>query len=311
MNTPYQHLPRSLEIPCQSSGGTHTMRAVSLGNPNSPSVVVCVHGLTRSADDFVVLGQELANTHWVIAVDVAGRGESDFLANPADYHIGQYALDMARLWGQLDLSSRRVHWVGTSMGGLIAMALMGTPSAALTGMGLPVPRPASLVLNDVGAMVEGAALARIGQYVQLPTVMRSWAEARIHIRRRFAAFGDHSDAHWEILMHAVVREDPSTGEIRFRYDPRIADVFVAGLAAAPDGIPPPIDLWQLYDQIQCPTLLLRGELSDLLSKEVALQMTQRGPRATLLEFANIGHAPSLLPEDQVAAVVDFIYRQPT
>ncbi len=270
-----------------------------------------MHGLTRSADDFVVLGERLAQTHWVIAVDVAGRGESDPLPNPADYHIGQYALDMARLWKQLGLSERRVHWVGTSMGGLIAMALAGTPASVLEGLGLPVPRLASLVLNDVGAVVEGAALARIGQYVQLPTVMRSWAEARINIRRRFAAFGEHSEDHWDILMHAVVKEDPNTGEIRFRYDPRIADIFVASLASAPDGIPPPIDLWPIYEQIRCPTLLIRGEQSDLLSASVALEMTQRGPKATLVQFPNIGHAPSLLPEDQVAAVVDFIYRQPT
>ena len=272
------------------------------GNPAHPHVIVCVHGLSRQGRDFDVLARVLSQHSRVVCPDMVGRGRSDWLADPMGYQIPQYAADMLALLAQLhqQVPITTLDWVGTSMGGLIGMGITGQP-------GLPLPVPVRrLVLNDVGPVIQWQALQRIGQYLGQPARFASLQQAADAMWAISTSFGPHTPAQWLDLSRAMVRELPQSagGGLALHYDPAIAVPFktltqeaaVAGEAA----------LWQLYDHITAQTLLLRGAQSDLLSRETAQAMTQRGPRAQVVEFDGVGHAPTLVAADQVAAVAEFL-----
>ena len=269
------------------------------GNPDHPHVLVCVHGLTRQSHDFDVLAQHLAPHMRVVCPDVVGRGHSDWLANPAHYQVPQYAADMLALLAQLHANSpiTRLDWVGTSMGGLIGMALAGQPL-------LPAPLPlARLVLNDVGPALEWAALSRIASYVGQNPRFDSVEQGAEALWRISSGFGPHSQQEWLALSRPMLRprDDGGWG---LHYDPAIGQAFQH---MTPESAPTAEQaLWQLYDQISARTLVLRGAQSDLLSAATARAMTERGPRAQLVEFAAVGHAPTLVTPDQVAVVSRFL-----
>jgi pimeloyl-ACP methyl ester carboxylesterase len=155
-----------------------------------------------------------------------------------------------------------------------------------------------LVVNDVGPALEAAALARIGQYFGMDPRFRTYAELEAYVRQISAPFGPLTDAQWAHVVRTNAREHPD-GTWGVGYDPGIAVPFraVVGTGA---------DLWPQWDAIRCPTLVLRGEHSDLLSRATASAMATRGPHARVVEVAGVGHAPMLLAEDQVATVVDFL-----
>ena len=269
------------------------------GNPDHPHVLVCVHGLTRQSRDFDVLAQHLAPHMRVVCPDVVGRGHSDWLANPAHYQVPQYAADMLALLAQLHANSpiTRLDWVGTSMGGLIGMALAGQPL-------LPAPLPFTrLVLNDVGPALEWAALSRIASYVGQNPRFDSVEQGAEALWRLSSGFGPHSQQEWLALSRPMLRprDDGGWG---LHYDPAIGQAFQH---MTPESAPTAEQaLWQLYDQISARTLVLRGAQSDLLSAATARAMTERGPRAQLVEFAAVGHAPTLVTPDQVAVVSRFL-----
>ncbi len=271
------------------------------GNPRHPHVVLCVHGLTRQGRDFDVLARRLSAHARVICPDVVGRGRSDWLADAVGYQVPVYAADMLALLAQLHAQApiSTLDWVGTSMGGLIGMAISGQP-------GLPLPAPVRrLVLNDVGPVLEWAALRRIGSYVGQPVHFKSQQQAADALWAISSSFGPHTPAQWLELSRPMLRAD-GQGGFTLHYDPAIAVPFrslteegaQAGEAA----------LWRLYDQITAQVLLLRGAQSDLLSPATAQAMARRCPRAQLVEFAGVGHAPTLVAEDQVLAVADFLLR---
>lgn len=272
-------------------------------DPASRHVVVCVHGLSRQGRDFDELARALQPRCRVIAVDVAGRGHSDWLADPMGYQVPTYVADLAVLLGRLraDEPAVRIDWVGTSMGGLIGMGIAAQPALA----------PSRLVLNDVGPVVQWAALQRIGTYLGLDPAYDSEQAAIDDLARISTGFGPHTPAQWRQLNLPMLRQ--REGRWRLHYDPAIAVPFKA-LTAHPD--PAALQqvvrdgealLWGLYDAIACPTLLLRGAASDLLSEATARAMASRGPRAACIEFAGVGHAPTLVAPDQVAAVRDFLW----
>lgn len=269
------------------------------GNPDHPHVLVCVHGLTRQSRDFDVLAQHLAPHMRVVCPDVVGRGHSDWLANPAHYQVPQYAADMLALLAQLHANSpiTRLDWVGTSMGGLIGMALAGQPL-------LPAPLPFTrLVLNDVGPALEWAALSRIASYVGQNPRFDSVEQGAEALWRISSGFGPHSQQEWLALSRPMLRPR-NDGGWGLHYDPAIGQAFQH---MTPESAPTAEQaLWQLYDQISARTLVLRGAQSDLLSAATARAMTERGPRAQLVEFAAVGHAPTLVTPDQVAVVSRFL-----
>lgn len=292
--------PRLHTVTCASTAGLHRMAYQEWGDPDNPRVVVCVHGLTRRSDDFAWLARALASDARVVCPDVVGRGRSEWLKDPMLYGIPQYTSDMVTLIARLNVPS--VHWVGTSMGGLIGMSLAALPNS-------PVER---LVLNDVGAVLSGEALARIAAYVGVETDFPGRDVAHAVLRRIFSGFGEHTPQEWEALCDCMLIEDTSSGRYRLHYDPQIAAPFRATYGssskAGASALTPPadIELWPIYDAIACPTLVMRGAQSDLLPASVAHDMTQRGPKARMVEVADVGHAPTLIRPDQIAVVRDFL-----
>lgn len=269
------------------------------GNPAHPHVVMCVHGLSRQGRDFDTLARALSPYARVICPDVVGRGHSDWLADPLGYQIPQYAADMLALLAQVHHAApiATLDWVGTSMGGLIGMAVAGQA-------GLPLPAPVRrLVLNDVGPSIQWEALQRIGQYLGQLVRFESLQQAADAMWAVSTSFGPHTPAQWLELSRAMVRPSPEGG-VTLHYDPRIAVPFKSlTQAAALEGEK---TLWQLYDHITARTLLLRGAQSDLLTRETAHAMALRGPRAHMVEFDGVGHAPTLVAPDQVAVVTGFL-----
>lgn len=283
---------REGNVKCLSGEGFHRMAYVEWGDAANPRVLVCVHGLTRCGRDFDFLAQALANDYRVVCPDVAGRGKSDWLRNKSLYALPQYCADMTALIARLNVET--VDWVGTSMGGLIGMALAAQP-------GNPIRR---LVLNDVGPVITAASLTRIGDYLGKPPRFDNTEQAEAYIRRVSASFGSLTDAQWQHLTVHVVRQ-AADGKVEFVYDPGIAETYRATQQA---GGGKDIELWPLYDAITCPTLVLRGALSDLLTPGAAQAMRQRGPQAQTVEIPNVGHAPMLMDETQIAPVRKFLFQ---
>jgi pimeloyl-ACP methyl ester carboxylesterase len=283
--------PRLRTVRCLGGFSLHRMAYWEWGDPLNPRVVVCVHGLSRQGRDFDTLARDLAQDCRVVCPDVVGRGRSDWLADPMGYNLSAYVADMVTLLARLDTES--VDWVGTSMGGLIGLGV-----AALSGS--PVRR---LVLNDVGPRIEAASLARIGTYLGIPVRFDSLEQAADLLWQISQGFGPHTRQQWLALTAPQIKADGRGGFVP-HYDPSIAVAFRAitpELAAAGEA-----GLWAAYDSLRCPTLLLRGAESDLLSAETAALMAGRGPRARVHEFSGVGHAPMLVQPQQRAVVREFL-----
>ena len=275
------------------------------GDPLAAHGVVCVHGLTRQGRDFDVLAQALVTRAGhplrVICPDVVGRGLSDWLAQPEGYQVPQYAADMVALLAQLHAQApmQTLDWVGTSMGGLIGMVVAGQAE-------FPIPCPIRrLVLNDVGPAVSWVAIERMKTYVGQTGRFATLQEAADAMWAISQSFGPHTPEAWLALSAPMVKRQ-SDGSLSLHYDPAIGVPIRAMTKEAAQG--GQAQLWQLYDQIKAQTLLLRGQQSDLLTLETAQAMQARGPQATLVEFAGVGHAPTLTHESQVNTVADFLLR---
>jgi pimeloyl-ACP methyl ester carboxylesterase len=269
-----------------SPHGFHRVVYREWGDPANMRVVVCLHGLTRNGRDFDALAEELGPRWRVLCPDMPGRGKSDWLRDPHDYGFPVYLTTVTAMLAHAHAD--QVAWVGTSMGGLLGMVMAAQP-------GTPVQR---LVVNDVGPVLEPEALARIGGYVGLNPSFATFAALEEHIRTVSAPFGKLTDAQWEQISRSTAKQMPD-GSWRLNYDPGIAVPFAGGAAAVGDT-------WPIWDAITCPTLVLRGMESDLLSRDTAAKMHARGPRPNVIEVPGVGHAPMLMSPEQIAPVVAFL-----
>lgn len=282
--------PRAGSVHCLSPAGFHRMAYTEWGAADNPRVVVCVHGLTRVGRDFDRLARALAADYRVVCPDVVGRGHSDWLRDPRHYTVPQYVSDLTALIARLGVES--VDWVGTSMGGLIGIVLAGQAGA-------PVRR---MVLNDVGPRLDAAAIARIGTYLGAAVSFASVEEAIDFVSVVAAPFGLKERDDWREFVEPTLRRDGERWVLH--YDPRIAEPFKSvtpAEAAAGEAA-----MWQLYDAIDCPTLIVRGETSDLLTPETLAEMAGRGPRPRTAEVPGVGHAPTFMFEHEIALVRDFL-----
>jgi pimeloyl-ACP methyl ester carboxylesterase len=258
------------------------------GPPGAP-VVLCVHGLTRNGRDFDFLAAALAERFRVVCPDIPGRGRSDWLPVARGYNFPFYLGVLAALFARLDVPA--IDWVGTSMGGLLGMLFAAQPKS-------PVRR---LVLNDIGPAIAEAGLDRIGGYLGSDPAFADRRELEAYLRQVHAAFGPLTDAQWQHLAaHSGRRR--SDGRLGLAYDPKIGEAFRRDRETAAEEV----DLWAYYDRIRTPTLVLRGARSDLLGAADAALMQRRGPKARLVEFAGVGHAPALMADDQIAVIRDFL-----
>ena len=275
--------PRFVErtVQCASPFGLHRMAYAEWGEQDNPKVLVCGHGLSRNGRDFDALARALSADYRVICPDVVGRGRSDWLGDPASYGIPQYVADMMVLIARLDVPT--VHWLGTSMGGLIGMVL-----ASLDGT--PISR---LLLNDVGPVISAESIKRIGDYIGYAPRFDTVGDAEKYIRRVSAPFGALTDAQWRQLTESSLRPS-ADGRLEMCFDSAgIAESFRRATAVGE------IDLWPIYERIRCPILIVRGAQSDLLTCETALAMTSRGPLPKLVEVPGVGHAPMFMNEEQI------------
>jgi pimeloyl-ACP methyl ester carboxylesterase len=278
--------PRRRTFRSLSAHGFHEVVYREWGHPESSRVVVCVHGLTRNGRDFDTLAAGLADRFRILCPDMPGRGDSQWLPDANDYVFPTYLTTLTALLAHADVE--RVSWIGTSMGGLLGMILAAQRDS-------PVAR---LVVNDIGPVIEPAALARIAGYVGLDPPFETFAALEAHIREVSASFGALTDEQWRHFAETTSRQT-ADGKWRLKYDPGIAIPFRS--ATQTGG-----DLWPIWDAIRCPTLLLRGAQSDLLSSSTAQAMRARGPTPQMIEFTGVGHAPMLLSADQIAPVAAFL-----
>ncbi len=307
---------RSLSFLALGPRGFHRVAYKDWGDPRARHVVVCVHGLTRNARDFDFLARSLASDCRVVCPDVVGRGDSDWLEDKSDYNFGLYQNDAAALISRItapdppggplawlrrsgpDGGHRQLDWIGTSMGGLIGMMLAARRNS-------PIRR---LVLNDVGPIIPWAALIRLKGYAGRPRRFETLEEVETHIRQVCASFGPLGDAQWRHLAEHSVRRDDG-GRYTLAYDPGISNPSaMRGEFSLPFGRGAVIgmDLWQLWDRIRCPTLVLRGAESDMLRADTAAEMARRGPRAKVIECSGIGHAPALMSREQTDPISEFL-----
>ncbi len=289
-------------LPCPDKDGSHRMAYWGWGDTANPHVVVCVHGLSRQGRDFDVLARALLGEDGkrcrVVCPDVVGRGHSDWLKDPMGYQVPQYAADMLVLLASLKAQgAQTIDWVGTSMGGLIGMAVAAQPGANIR----------KLVLNDVGPAVQWDALQHIKSYVGASPSFATEAQAVDAMWKLSTSFGPHTADEWLALSRPMLRHRHEDGVTQYsmHYDPSIAvPVRAATLETAAQA---EAMLWQIYDNLRCPTLVTRGAQSDLLSHETAKAMQERGPKAQVVEFAGVGHAPTLIANNQVATLASFIF----
>ncbi|MFZ1108983.1 MAG: alpha/beta hydrolase [Rhodomicrobium sp.] len=308
--------PRLCRFQSLGPHGFHEIAYTEWGNPQSHRLVFCVHGFTRNARDFDELAASLSETCHVVCMDAAGRGASEWLPHKGDYNFSLYLSDAAaliarvtapmpppsrirRLFGKAPAGPKHIDWVGTSMGGLIGMMLAAKRHS-------PIRR---LVLNDVGPLVPWSALMRMKQSQKaLNPKFSTLEEVEAQLRETCAEFGPLSDEQWrQVAQHGAIRK--TDGSLVLAYDPAIITHMrtgsVPGVAFGSEFLSG-IDLWPTYDMIRCPTLALRGALSDLLLKKTADEMTRRGPKAQVVEFEGIGHAPWLMAKDQIEVIRDFL-----
>ena len=254
--------------------------------------VIAIHGLTRNSADFEAIAPLLAQSgRRVLAVDVRGRGLSDRAPDPMTYTPEVYARDILALMEQAAID--RAVFLGTSMGGLITMALAARKPKAVI----------AAVLNDVGPEVAPEGLARIAAYAGQPVEIGSWAEAADYARRiNAAAFPDYGDADWAAFARRIFAER-ADGGIGLDYDP---DISVPIRAAGAKALVP--NLWPFFRRLarRRPTLLVRGALSDLLSPPIVERMRKAAPGMAYVEVPSVGHAPMLDEPAAKAAIFEFL-----
>ena len=257
--------------------------------------VICLHGLTRNSKDFEEIAPVIAG--WgrrVIVPDVRGRGQSDYDPNPQNYQPRTYARDVIEMLEGLEIG--RAIFVGTSMGGIITMTLMAMRPKAI----------AAAILNDVGPMVDPAGIERILSYAGKAVEIRSWDDAVDYVRRNNAvALPAYGDEDWKRFARRTFRRGPA-GPL-LDYDPAISS-----LLAKP---PSRFALWLtrlLFRRLarKCPTLLLRGDLSDVISADIADRMQQMAPSLQRVDIPGVGHAPTLSEAEAVDAIDRFLRTVP-
>ncbi|MEJ7933739.1 alpha/beta hydrolase [Sphingobium sp. AN558] len=256
------------------------------GGVDGRPALLCLPGLTRNARDFEPLAKRLAGEWRLICPDLRGRGESAQAKDPMSYVPLTYLQDISRLLA--DLAITRFVVVGTSLGGLIAMLIAATQREWLAGV----------VLNDVGPTLEDKGLARIRGYVGNGGSHPSWVHAaRALEEMNRDVYPDYGLEQWLAMAKRLCRLNKA-GRIVPDYDMRIAEPLrMAGGEAA-------VDMWPVMAAFRAiPTMILRGERSDILSAATAERMlVDIGPGAELVTVANVGHAPLLDEPDAVAGV---------
>ncbi len=259
---------------------------------NSDRVLVCVHGLSRNCRDFDYIAKELSEHHGfrVIAIDMPGRGRSEYLPDHKMYTYENYRLATLALLDSLGLVS--VDYLGTSMGGILALYLaQGNPNLFN-----------KLILNDIGTFIPKESLARIAKYVRIYPSFNDFEQAKAHLKTKLANFGIKGEENWDyITRHSVHMNDE--GVLVLDYDLGVTESLLVFKGETAEDI----DFSPLWPGVHCKSLLLlRGERSDVFPHGNALKLLNSKENAQLIEFADTGHAPALMEKEQLAQVVNWL-----
>jgi pimeloyl-ACP methyl ester carboxylesterase len=276
------------QVLCHSRSGLHPIVYADWGRPDAARTALCVHGLTRQGRDFDPLAVALVQRGYrVICPDLPGRGRSGWLGDPEDYVLTQYVSDMITVLARS--GAAEIDFIGTSLGGLTGMHIAAMAHA-------PIRR---LVMNDIGPFLPWQALSRIGTYLnKLPKSLPNWHAAEAYFREVLAPYGSLGDAEWMHLTKYSIERDPD-GRYKLLVDPAISRAMRTVMFFN-------VNMWHQWDAVRCPVLVLRGEYSDLLTSDIAVEMTQRGPRAKLVEFPSCGHAPALMDHRQIGTIIHWL-----
>ncbi|MEQ7153655.1 alpha/beta fold hydrolase [Brevundimonas aurifodinae] len=254
--------------------------------------VIAIHGLTRNSADFEHIAGLIARSgRRVLALDVRGRGRSDRAGDPMTYQPPVYAKDVLALLEAAGIE--RAVFLGTSMGGLITMAVTALKSRVV----------AAAILNDIGPEVAPEGLARIAAYSGKPVETPTWAAAAAYAREiNGVAFPHYGDADWDAFARRTFREGTEGAPV-LNYDP---DIAVPIKAAGAKALAP--NLWPYFRRLarKRPTLLIRGATSDLLSAAIAEKMQKAAPTMHYAQVAGVGHAPMLDEPEAKAAIFEFL-----
>lgn len=279
-----------ISIKARNEIPSHDIFYTEWGNPDNKNLVICVHGLTRNSRDFDYLAKSLSENYRVICPDIVGRGKSDWFKIKELYNYQTYTDDMIEFISYFN--SEQVNWIGTSMGGLIGMMLNAKLPKLINKM----------ILNDIGPFIPSTALKRIAKYVSIMPVLDDLDHVERYLRMILAPFGIKKDEDWRyIAQHSFIKK--SDGTLTLAYDPNIAYIFADHSS---HELIPDVDLWDLWHLIKCQILLIRGGNSDILLAETADLMLKTKEHITLFEFPGIGHTPSLMDDEHITLIKNWL-----
>ncbi|EKS27935.1 alpha/beta fold hydrolase [Afipia felis] len=273
------------------------LRARAIGPADGVALpVLCLPGLTRTAEDFDIVARALAddsqNPRRVVAIDYRGRGRSDFDPNPTNYSVPNETTDVLALANAAGIT--RAILLGTSRGGLISMVIAATRPELLAG----------IILNDIGPELDITGLMKIKGYLAPRMTPQTWSEAVAGLQRLFGSvFPALTEADWMAWAHRAFRQD-ADGRLIRTYDLALGHTFDS---ISPETPPPP--LWELFDQMaKVPLLSIRGELSDLLARDCVAEMKRRRPDMETCDVPLQGHAPLLADATTIERIKAFCRR---
>jgi pimeloyl-ACP methyl ester carboxylesterase len=266
-------------------GQHYTVAYRAHGKASNPNVLVCVHGVSRNARDFDAIGEALSDQYYVIALDMPGRGQSEWLDDKSHYGNALYDTVAGEIIAMT--GAAKVDWLGTSMGGNIGMRIAAMKNSPIR----------KLVLNDIGPFVPAEGRQANGASFGLDNRFASEAEGIAWVRENRTAFGPFTDAEWEKFGRDSLRRI-SDEEWGLDYDPGLAQTRAAGSS----------DTWDQWAQIQRPVLTVWGTDSLLLTTETVERMKATGPKAEVFEVPGVGHCPGLVTPAEIQAVRDFLLR---
>lgn len=281
----FKHTPQLKNIRVLATHGYHNISYVEWGTPQKDKAVLCLHGFSRNGRDFDYLAQELVDQgYWIICPDMPGRGKSDWLPIPTDYNYPKHASEIMTLLARLDVE--HIDLVGTSMGGIMGMVLASFPNN-------PIHR---LVMNDVGPYLPSPPQQRIREYLGLYPIFNSRDKAKNYLKQLLSPFGIHTEEHLEHAMENSYFLN-TEGHYQLSYDNNILVGFTGEET----------DLWNFWETVNVPVLVIRGERSELLTLNCVDRMTQK-KNVDFVEFPNVGHAPALNTENQIRVISQWLNR---
>lgn len=276
------------DLPAQSVP-SHMLCYYEWGDKNNKNVIFCVHGLTRNAMEFDYLASKLSSHYRIIAVDIVGRGESEWFEDKLLYNYTTYVSDCLQLLAKLDI--KNVIWIGSSMGGLIAMLIAAKHPRLIT----------HLILNDIGPQLCGKALLKIAKYVGLDPCFDNFEHVIRHCKMMYSQCGITSEEHWRHIAKHSVHHEGHGGRYKLHYDPGISAVIAKERAGSDHNV----SLWEVWNKINIPILVMWGSKSALLLPSVA-ERIQNQDNVTLHTINDVGHTPSLMDNEQIEIIYSWL-----